>query len=84
VTQISHNINKGMIATVEPLALHLYQENLTRNYKLLNIRITDKYILHMHALHIQMAKCSLLMTYQWACNKSNTTDTEGGTGTAYV
>ena len=26
---------------------------------------------------------SLLMTYQWACNKSNTTDTEGGTGTAY-
>jgi hypothetical protein len=45
-----------MIATVKPLTLHLYQENLTRNHRLLNIRITDKYILHMHALHIQMAK----------------------------
>jgi hypothetical protein len=40
------------LGSVAPLlALNIYQENQTRNHNLLNIGITDRYILNIQTLH---------------------------------
>jgi hypothetical protein len=44
--------------------VNLFQENQTRNHKFLNIGITDRYILHMQALHAQI--------YKWNAKKMTT------------
>ena len=45
------------LGSVAPLlALNIYQENQTRNHNLLNIGITDRYILSIQTLHTQMYK----------------------------
>ena len=52
-----HDCDSKSIGSVAPLlALNLCQENQTRNHKILNIRIIDRYLLNMQVLHTQMYK----------------------------